>query len=274
MMNSIAHTGVAEAAKAYDHQSHIFDDLYGTDTMIAWKRSRVRAVAGSYLKSPSRILELNAGTGEDACWFAQQGHKVHATDNSSGMLEKLNAKAEREGLTGKLTSERCSFTALETLQQRAPYDLVFSNFGGLNCSPHIDKVLAQLPALVKPGGYAVLVFMPRFCLWEFMLLFRGKFRTALRRFAGRKGANAKLNGAHFRCWYFSPRTVKQQLGAHFEVCGHEGLCTIAPPSYLKDFDQKYPRAWKWLTEKEIRYGRSRPWRSCGDYVILSLQRIS
>ena len=28
------------------------------------------------------ILELNCGTGEDALWFAKQGHKVLATDLS------------------------------------------------------------------------------------------------------------------------------------------------------------------------------------------------
>lgn len=273
-MNTMTHTGVAEAAKAYDQQSLIFDQLYGADGMIAWKRERVRAAAAACLPPQAHILELNAGTGEDAAWFAAQGHTVHATDISSGMQAQLREKMKREGWSAQVSTELCSFTALDGLQQRGPYDLVFSNFGGLNCSPQLDRVLAQLPALVKPGGHVVMVFMPRFCLWETLLMFRGKCRTALRRFAGRKGAQAKLDGETFRCWYFSPRQVKRALAPHFEVTRHEGLCTIAPPSYIQGFDRKYPRTWKWLTEKEKRYGQRWPWRNCGDYVILSLRRRS
>ncbi len=273
-MNTITHTGVTEAAKAYDHQSVIFDELYGGDTMIAWKRARVRAAAAAGLPGNASVLELNAGTGEDAAWFAGQGHRVHATDVSAGMQEQLIVKMEKGGWRDQVTNEICSFTELAQLKQRGPFDLVFSNFGGLNCSPHLDKVLAELPSLLKPGGHALLVIMPSFCLWEFLMLFRGRFRTAFRRFAGKKGAKANLEGMSFRCWYYSAASIRKMTREHFTITKIEGLCTIAPPSYIQGFDRKYPRAWKWLTEKEKKYSGKWPWRNCGDYMIISLQRRS
>lgn len=77
---------------------------------------------------------------------------------------------------GRITTELCSFTQLDALKARGPYDAVFSNFGGLNCTPDLDKVLASFNSLLKPGGVATMVIIPEFCLWEALLVFKGKFR--------------------------------------------------------------------------------------------------
>ena len=73
------------AAKAFGKQAPVFDSQYTADTIIQYKRKRVRDHVLRYLKSKSTILELNAGTGEDAVFFAQNGHTVHATDISDPM---------------------------------------------------------------------------------------------------------------------------------------------------------------------------------------------
>ena len=44
-------------------------------------------------------------------------------------------------LADKVTSELCSFTELENLKDKGPYDLIFSNFAGLNCTGELEKVL-------------------------------------------------------------------------------------------------------------------------------------
>src|ERR1700733_2992661 len=88
------------AAKAFSKQSVLFDEIYSDDTIIQYKRARVRAHVNSFIKPGSRILELNAGTGEDAIFFAGEGHTVHATDISAGMLDKLKEKVSTKGFTG------------------------------------------------------------------------------------------------------------------------------------------------------------------------------
>ena len=100
---------------------------------------------------------------------------------------------------------------------RGPYDLIFSNFAGLNCTNELDKVLQSFDSLLKPGGIVTLVILPKFCLWEFLLLFKGKFKTAFRRFSGSKGAKAHIEGEYFRCWYYNPSFIRKHLKNSFST---------------------------------------------------------
>src|ERR1700759_164025 len=122
------------AAEAFSAQSVIFDEIYSDNTIVNYKRDRVRAHVLKYLKPNASILELNSGTGEDATFFAGLGHRVHATDIAEGMQQKLREKAEKHNLGNLITTELCSFTELHQLKNKGPYDHVFSNFAGLNCT--------------------------------------------------------------------------------------------------------------------------------------------
>jgi len=259
--------------KAFDKQAKVFDQLYSADMIIRYKRERVRAQVEKWLKPGSRILELNAGTGEDAVYFAGKGHYVHATDISASMLDHLEEKSKASGLKEMISSEKCSYTDLGQLKDAGPFDLVFSNFAGLNCTPELDKVLHDLPSLLKPGGLATLVILPRFCLWEFLLLFRGRFRTAFRRFSGKKGTKAHIEGEYFRCWYYNPSYVIKLLKKNFKVLSLEGLCTLVPPSYFEHFGEKHPRLFRFLKKKENKLKDKWPWRSMGDYYIITLRKL-
>jgi ubiquinone/menaquinone biosynthesis C-methylase UbiE len=96
--------------KAFSKQSAVFDELYSSNTIVQYKRQRVRDHVQQFLKPDSNILELNAGTGEDATWFAQHGYTVHATDISKEMQAKLVEKVKKNDLGSKVTNEICSFT--------------------------------------------------------------------------------------------------------------------------------------------------------------------
>lgn len=260
------------AATAFSRQSVVFDDLYSGNTIIRYKRERVRKHVEQYLAPNSSILELNSGTGEDAAWFAQQGHSVHATDISAGMQQILQNKVVALGLTSKVSTELISFTQLENLQQKTTYDMIFSNFAGLNCTGDLDKVLNSFSPLVKTGGVVTLVILPKFCLWEFLLLFRGKFKTAFRRFFSSKGVKAHIEGEYFKCWYYNPSFIKKQLHKDFDLLALEGLCSLVPPSYMEGFAEKHPALYSFLRSKEEKWKSSWPWRNIGDYYIISLRK--
>ena len=261
------------AAAAFDAQSASFDRIYGNDTIIRYKRERVRAHLEKWLQPGARILELNAGTGEDALYLAAKGYRVHATDIAPGMLAILNDKVKYAGVNGNLRTELCSFNHLGQLEEKGPFDHIFSNFAGLNCSSELDKVLQSFDPLLRPGGRVTLVILPGFCLWETLLLFKGKFRTAFRRFAGRRGAAAKINDKKFRCWYYNPSFVKRSLGAGYKMLSLEGLCCLVPPSYLEGFAEKRPGLFLKLKRWEEGLRFSWPWRVVGDYYIISLEKI-
>ncbi len=259
-----------EAAKAFSKQALVFDEYDAGNSIIHYKRQRVRSHVLGFLPPGSSILELNAGTGEDAIFFAQQGHSVHATDIAEGMQFRLREKVQAQGLAGKVTTEIRSFTDLGNLAQKGPYDLIFSNFAGLNCTGELDKVLHSFAPLVRPGGWVTLVILPPFSLWETAMLFRGNFKTAFRRpLSGRKGAPAHVEGVHFRCWYYPPSFVRGALKGSFEQIKLEGLCTIVPPSYIENFVEKHPVAWNFLRAREDKWRDKWPWRTIGDYYIIS-----
>lgn len=260
------------AAAAFSKQAPLFDELYADDTIIQYKRRRVRDHILQWLKPGSNILELNAGTGEDAVFFALQGHTVHATDISATMLERLEKKVKKYGLLNNITNEICSYTDLKNLQTPGTYDLIFSNFAGLNCTNELQKVLRSFDGLLKPGGLVTLVILPKFCLWEFLLVFKGKFKTAFRRFSGSKGTQAYVEGELFRCSYYNPSFIRKHLKNSFELIALEGLCTLVPPSYLQGFPEKHPKIYQSLVKKENKWKAKWPWTTIGDYYIITLRK--
>jgi ubiquinone/menaquinone biosynthesis C-methylase UbiE len=260
------------AGDAFSRQSFIFDELYSGNTIVNYKRSRVRAHIGQYLKLNSSILELNSGTGEDALYFASQGHRVHATDISTGMQQVLKQKVAEAGMSDWVSTEVCSYTNLNQLKQQGSYDAIFSNFGGLNCTGELNKVLASLPALLKPGGTVTMVIIPSFCLWETLLVFKGKFKTAFRRFFSRNGVTAHIEGQYFTCWYYNAGYVVKHTKKDFDLLSVEGLCTIVPPSYIEHFAERHPAKYQWLKKWEDRLKSTWPWKFIGDYYIISLRK--
>lgn len=269
---SAAHQNERKTAVAFSAQSGIFDELYAGNTIIRYKRERVRNHVLSYLKPGGTMLELNSGTGEDAIFFARKGHPVHATDISAGMQLKLKEKVAKHHLESSVTHELCSFTELGRLKNKGPYDHIFSNFAGLNCTGELDKVLLSLSGLLYPQGVITLVILPKFCLWEFLLLFKGKFKTAVRRLFSKNGRKAHLEGTFFTCWYYNPSYITRVLENSFELLSTEGLCTLVPPSYIEGFAEKHPSAYRILKKKEDQLKRRWPWKHIGDYYIISLRK--
>jgi ubiquinone/menaquinone biosynthesis C-methylase UbiE len=260
------------AEAAFTTQSTVFDDIYSSNTIVNYKRERVRTHVLKYLKPGSSILELNSGTGEDAIFFAQNGHKVHATDISAGMQQQLMLKVAACNIQARVSNELCSYTKLHRLKNKGPYDLIFSNFAGLNCTGELDKVLTSLSALLKPNGLITLVVLPRFCLWEMLLVFKGKFRTASRRWFSGNGRKAHIEGVYFKCWYYNPSYILKRMKDDFHLLDVEGLCTIIPPSYIEGFAEKHPTAYKYLKKKEDKLKSRWPWKYVGDYYIISFRK--
>lgn len=257
---------------AFSKQAPIFDSLYSSDPIIEYKRTRVRNHLEKYLQANSSILELNSGTGEDAIYLAGKGHTVHATDISSGMQQVLRQKVVRSASGDRISFELCSYTRLHLLKNKGPFDAVFSNFAGLNCTSDLEQVLAGVKAVLKPGGILTVVMLPKFCLWEILLLFKGKFRTATRRLFSSSGRKARVEGIDFTCWYYNPSFVSNYLKENFTVRSVEGLCTLVPPSYIAGFSEKYPSIFGILQRLENNYKDRWPWKYIGDYYILTLEK--
>ena len=253
---------LAFSAKAEEYDARMRDR-----PLDAWAREQVRAAVRRHLDPGGSILELNAGTGLDAAALAADGYRVHATDIATGMLDRARQRAA--GSPG-FTVERRSYLDLDGVEG-APFDLVLSSFGGLNCTDRLDLVGRGIGEVLRPGGTAVLVFMPPIAPWEHVQVVRGQWRTAARRWR-RHGVEANIGGTPVRTWYPSAASVETAFGPGFRRLELRALCLFAPSLMLSGFPRRHPTLTRLGMLLDETLGGSWPFRLAGDFSILVLER--
>jgi hypothetical protein len=154
------------------------------------------------------------------------------------------------------------------------FDLVLSNFGGLNCVERLDKVAEQTAARIKPGGYLLCVVMPRFCLWETIVgISQFDFHSAVRRL--RKNVMATgFRGKTFSVHYHSPRRLAESFGRWFDVRDVRGLNILSPPPHAIQFAQRHPGVSSFLETMDRIIAGFHGCRSIGDHYLMTLRRRS
>ena len=197
---------------------------------------------------PARILELNCGTGADAIWLAQKGYEVLATDISAHMIETARAKTKElpVEIQNRLTFETIAAEDLNQLKVEKPFDLIFSNFGGLNCvSPNeLRDLTPKLSKNLSSNGRLVFVLMSRFCWWETLyFLVKGNWTQAWRRQSKTPIEAPLAEGVTAQTWYYSPLGLSKLLKNNFSSEQQRPIGFFLPPSYL---DNAFKRFFKWL----------------------------
>jgi hypothetical protein len=185
------------------------------------------------------------------------------------MLARLQAKAADPSLDGRVTWEERSFTDLAGVDG-APFDAVFSNLGGLNCTDDLRPVIEQLPTVLRPGGTVTWVLMPPICLWELGLAFTGQFGLAFRRLR-RGGTRAHLEGRYFDVHYYTPDSVVKAFGPDYAALGIEGLSVMTPTAESKGLARRHRTLYRALARLDDAVAPRWPARAWGDFYILSLR---
>lgn len=255
---------------AFSKQAEHYDtDDINNPILQNW-RKRVYSHVNQYLEPNSHILELNAGTGIDAAYFVNNGHQVHATDLSDGMIEQIKSKIDHNAeLKNYLTCKQCSFTNLESIEQ-TNFDFVFSNFGGLNCSNDLASVTSQLKKLIKPKAYITFVIMPKITPWEWLWTLKGQLKKAFRRL-NKDGVTAHLENEYFKTYYYSITDIKKAFGKDFEFKRCEALGIVSPPPGSVRFYKRYKRIATVLEKADRFISMTRPFNQWGDHIITTFQ---
>ncbi len=256
-------------ALAFSRKADAYDSFGGDHINLARMRRKVYDHVQRFLQPADRLLELNAGTGIDAAFFAGRGQLVHAIDIAPGMLNHLAAKVDQQRLADRLTVQTLSFTELDRVEG-GPFDYLFSNFGGLNCIADLTLVTRHLPQVLGPGGIITWVIMPPICPWEMALALKGRFTVAARRWH-RHGTLAHVEGVHFTATYFTPQRVLAALGPNFRLLRLEGLSVFAPPADRVDVPRRFPRLYRALTGLDDALAARWPFNHWGDFFILTAQ---
>jgi len=248
-----------------ESQSYDVDDANNIVTLRL--RATIRKTVTRYIPPGGSILEINAGTGADALWLVKQGFRVHATDIADGMMTAIHSKIQNSEMADRFTAQQLSFTEIEQTQY-APFDGVFSNFGGLNCISDLSIVARGVRYVLKPGGRVIWVIMPPICPWELAQVFRGHWRTATRRLR-RGGVMANVRGAQVMTYYFTPRQIRQALSPDFRVESLRSFSLFCPPMYMQGFSKRFPRLTENLMRLDEHLGRLPLLNTWGDFFILT-----
>ena len=258
-------------AEAFSRKARLYDEFGSDHPNLDHIRHKVYRHLLTYHPPGKRLLEINAGTGADAVYLARQGLYVHATDIAPGMLAAISQKVEAQGLQERVTIQECSFTDLERVTG-GPYDGIFSNLGGLNCTRDLRAITRKLPEVLKPGAYVTWVIMPRVCLWELSAALRGDLRTAVRRLKP-GGTIANVEGVLFPAYYYFPGDVRRAFSQDFQPIRLQGLSVFTPPVDHKGFATKWPRLYSWLRWLESCLADRPPFNRLGDFYILTMRYL-
>jgi ubiquinone/menaquinone biosynthesis C-methylase UbiE len=258
-------------SNAFSRQSENFDEIDKDNQIIQRMRKQVHEHVLSLLKTGDRILELNAGTGIDAIFFAQQGFEIYATDNAEGMLNVFYKKVKELNLEGKIKIQKCSLNNLNEIRTGS-FNHIFSNFGGLNCAENIEQVIHQFDRLLKPNGIATLVIMPPVCPWEILLALKGNLKTAFRRLK-KGGIPSHLEGIYFNTYYYSPKHLLKAFGkVNYSKISINGLGVLSPPPYLDKFPVNHPKLFQTLCKLEEKIDTYFPFNVWADHFIISMKK--
>ncbi len=177
-----------------------------------------------------RVLELNAGTGEDAHYMHTYGHEVTATDISK---EMINVCKQKYGDT-TILFQQLDISNLNTDTFDQPFDLIFSNFGGFNClsKEALTSFFYNASNLLYENGKLICVVMPKHTLWERIYFTLKGDRTKAKRRNTNDFVVANVEGASVKTWYFNPSDLKKMsIDLRSIKCKPIGLWV--PPSYLE-----------------------------------------
>ena len=264
------------AVRAFDALAPGFDAAFAGWKSVAAQRRAVRRALLAAFPRGARLLELGGGTGEDALFLAGEGRSVHVTDGSPAMVQRTRAKARAaagEALVsaeGVALEELDAWGAARAASGAAAFDGAFSNFAALNCVTDHAAVARGLARVLPPGARALLVvFGPASPAEVAVLLARGRFRAAFRRFSSRP-APARVAAETFTVTYPSPRAFAAAFAPWFALRRTAGIGVFVPPSSAEPWISRVPGAV--AAAEALDRVVARPLGLLADHVLLDFAR--
>ncbi len=257
--------------KDFDIHAKNYDTDFTYSEIGKAQRNRVYYYLNKHILSEKKlnILELNCGTGEDAYYLSKQGHRVLATEISSEMIKVAKEKNKNTAIR----FQQVDITKITLDKFSEKFDLIFSNFGGLNCisKSQLAQFITVSSSLLQPTGIMALVIMPKKCLWEqFYFSLKGEFKKAFRRNT-KELVLVNVEGVQVSTWYYNPREVISLTKNEYSTTLVKPIGIAIPPSYLESFFKNYKWFLNLLVLKEKVFS-NRFWAKYSDHYLISLKK--
>jgi len=263
MQHSIPSEAFSRVAPSYDRD-------FGSPDIVPALRRRVLQLIQQHAPTGSRLLEIGAGTGEDAKELYELGYSVIATDISPGMLERARKKL------GGIPVQVQELSAEEVPRKFPPdsFDVLFSNFGALNCIADLPGLLPQLAALLAPGVIMVVCLLGKYPFWEMTAAgARLRFRTALRRLS-RGAVLAAVGDRKVPVWYYSLSAVRAACRGWGKVIDVAGLNIVSPPPGSQTFARRFSGIAGLLDRLDRRIEGFPFLSTLGDHLVVVMRRTN
>jgi ubiquinone/menaquinone biosynthesis C-methylase UbiE len=225
-------------------------------------------------KKELSILEINCGTGDDALWLASLGHRVVATDISGNMIAEAKRKEALPSSHYPVNFQQCDFNDLHAQLRYEQFDLIFSNFSGLNCIPPNKMALLNhhFYGFLKPGAHIAAVIFGKNSLWEMAYYgIKLRFGTAFRRLSKKPSVLKLTDGFKQPVYYYSIDHFRRLMN-QFELLERRPVGLFIPPSYLENFIKRNPRFFRFLEKMEMKNGGSPRFAGFADHCYLLLKK--
>lgn len=132
------------------------------------------------LRSGMHFLDVASGTGALSLPAARLGAQVVATDISSAMIQRLNARARQEGLSNL---EGIVMDAHNLDLDDGAFDISASQYGVMLLQD-LPQALREMARVTRPGGRVVVVAFGPPSQVEFLKFFLGAMKSVIPGFAG------------------------------------------------------------------------------------------
>lgn len=256
--------------QAFDTYALSYDDHFTNSLIGTEQRRQVHRLLNRYVKlRRKKILELNCGTGEDALWLARQKARVCATDISETMIEVARRKN---------TAIPVEFKVLRTQEiiqlQPASFDIIFSNFGGLNClsTSELKTLKQHCLQLQPPKSKLLFVMMSSGCIWERFFFNRRKEPEKAARRQSKNGVEANIKGNCLLTYYYSPAELKDLFKKEYKCILLRPIGLFVPPSYLESFFAKRKKIFSLLAILDKLFTRFSIVANKADHYLIAFER--
>ena len=256
---------------SFDAAAKAYDDSFTFSEIGVLQRDRVYFWLNKidFFQEPKQVFEVNCGTGYDAEQFFKKGHQVIATDASPEMIRYAKVNRNSEIQFYPLAFENASQD--KNINRT---NVLFSNFGGLNCldnkqlSQFVDEITEKQPSEALFIG----VLMAKKCfIEEAYHLFTGRWSKLFRRNT-EKGLSVDVDGTKVETFYHAPNQLINRL-KQYDILLQKPVAFFLPPSYLEPFFKRKPYLLKLLNNLEQFFGRWSFLAAWSDhYIIIGKKR--